>query len=126
MIPIKTKKQLCCIFSAVIIILLVISALCISAFAKMSDMLPVDTNIPAPDIGGATGMDESAPIGTAFQSMLEGKVNPEPSTSESRESTDTMSKALGIVVAVIVVLAVIVLLIALIPRRERYSEDKKE
>ena len=126
MIPIKTKKQLCCIFSAVIIILLVISALCISAFAKMSDMLPVDTNVPDTDIGGATGMDGSAPIGTAFQSMLEGKVNPEPSTSESRESTDTMSKALGIVVAVIVVLAVIVLLIALIPRRERYSEDKKE
>ena len=131
----KFKKRLRGLVGIALASFLIISALCISAFAEMSDiisdMLPDGTNVPDTDIGGATGMDGTTPLGTLPQSLPDkdsGSVPQAKANSDQSmaEDSNTLERTLGIVIAVIVVLSVIVLIIALVPKRERYESDKRK
>ena len=134
----KFKKRLRGLISIALAIFLVSSLLCIPVIAEssniMSDIVPDGTNIPDTDIGGATGMENTSPIGTLPTTLPDtsnGTVpqsgsSSSPSIMDDINESNNLGRILGIIIAVIVVLGVIVLIIALVPKKDRYDDQKKK
>ena len=134
----KLRKRLRGIGFIVLATLLMTSALCVSIFAEtsgiVSDIMPNGTNIPDTNIGGSTGMDGTTPLETIPEALPDkenGTVQGSNSSSapamiEDGDMTNNVGKILGIIIAVIVVLAVIALIIALVPKKDRYFDDKRK
>lgn len=138
----KLRKRLRGLIGIALASFLILSALCISAFAEtsniVSDIMPDGTNIPDTDIGGATGMDGTTPLGTLPESLPDTSNGTIPQSNVSStvpfstsapgddDATNNVGRVLGIIIAVIVVLAVIVLIIALIPKKDKYSNDQRK
>ncbi len=134
----KLRKRLRGLIGIALASFLIISALCVSVFAEtsniVSDIMPESTNVPDTDIGGATGMDGTTPLGTLPETLPDkdngtvpqGNTSSAPSTTDDGEMTNNVGRVLGIIIAVIVVLAVIVLIIALIPKKDKYSNGQRK
>ena len=134
----KFKKRLRGLIGIALAIFLVSSLLCIPAMAEssniMSDIVPDGTNIPDTDIGGATGMEETSPLGTLPTTLPDTSNGTVPQSGASTSSSimddtnmdNNLGRVLGIIIAVIVVLGVIVLIIALVPRKDRFSDNQKK
>ena len=134
----KFKKRLRGLIGIALAMFLVSSLLCMPVMAEssniMSDIVPDGTNIPDTDIGGATGMEETSPLGTlptTLPNTSNGTVpqsdpSSSPSTINDINESNNLGRILGIIIAVIVVLGVIVLIIALVPKKDRYDNQKKK
>ena len=126
----KLRKRLRGLIGIALASFLIVSAICVPAFAETSKPMSGGTNVPDTDIGGATGMESTLipPISTpnASNGTVAQSGGASSTIGDNAEMTSNIGKVLGIVIAVIVVLAIIALIISFIPRRDRDSDSDKK
>ena len=90
-----------------------------------SDMLPMDTNIPDADIGGAVGDndDDSIPDAVDSDDDNDGVKDPADSDADGDGVNDDEKTTgiVGIILAVVIVIAVIIVIIAVVPKKPKDS-----
>ncbi len=90
-----------------------------------TDMLPMDTNIPDADIGGAVGDNDGDSIPDAVDSDDDNDGVTDPADSDADgdgvNDDEKTTGIVGIILAVIIVVAVIIVIIAVVPKKPKES-----